>query len=586
MSDSSTSYKVFRELLREFMDIAKWRAGAMVALTVALGLLQGVGLLMILPFLQALGLGDSDTEVPGAIQTILDILDQLGLSFTLGSALIFYVLVVTVHVLARYVQTMLQAQVMRDFSLHLQSNEFENMTALSWAELSTLSKGELLNRQMHDTEEISYATHQCINFLATCILTGIYILAACQISPMLTALACGMGILIAIALIPVQRQMAQLAKTLREESENIYEQQGESFSALKLIKCFVKEKQASAAYHSVSARLGRVNYQMTRQHALVPILYSVLSAGLVAGFVWTAFSVFEMSSIRLLVLLVILSRILTRMESLQGIWQQMLTSWPSIHAFYDCSKSPTTDLLKEDEMAPPLSLRKEIKLENISFAYPGKKPVFRDFSLTIPANKITALVGPSGVGKSTLADLVLGLLRPQSGTIRIDDCEVDESIERSWRTTTAYLPQDNFLFSDSIRNNLLWIDPQASDEQLWAVLKAASAAFVEHLPEGLDTMVGERGSQLSGGERQRITLARALLVNPSLLVLDEPTSAVDAENEMAIREALVRLSSKLTILLISHRGGLLDIADQTIELPIKSASLQPRTKNQEPSTPH
>ena len=180
---------------------------------------------------------------------------------------------------------------------------------------------------------------------------------------------------------------------------------------------------------------------------------------------------------------------------------------------------------------------------------------------------MTAVVGPSGAGKSTLIDMIMGLLQPERGHILIDNIPLSQSNLLSWRKSISYVPQDPFLFNGSIRENLLMIFPEATDEQIWEALEFAAAAdFVRKLPQGLDTLVGDRGIRLSGGERQRIVLARAILRKPSILVLDEATSALDTENERKIQEAIEQLKGKMTIIVIAHRLSTISNADQVIVL--------------------
>jgi len=175
-------------------------------------------------------------------------------------------------------------------------------------------------------------------------------------------------------------------------------------------------------------------------------------------------------------------------------------------------------------------------------------------ALRIPARRTTAVVGPSGSGKSTLADLVMGLVRPTAGRVVVDGRELDEAWMRGWREGIGYVAQDTVLFHDSVRANLRWARPDATDEELWEALRASAAdGFVQALPEGIATVIGDRGVRLSGGERQRLALARALLRRPSLLILDEATSALDTENERRIRDAIAALHGRTTILMITHR---------------------------------
>jgi len=200
--------------------------------------------------------------------------------------------------------------------------------------------------------------------------------------------------------------------------------------------------------------------------------------------------------------------------------------------------------------------------------YPGSRdPVVVNLNLVIKFNESTALVGPSGVGKTTVADLIAGLLVPDSGKILCNDKPLTDDNRVAWRETVAYVTQDVFLFHDTVRNNLNWVSPDITDERLWWALEMAAARdFIKAMPDGLDTIIGDRGTRLSGGERQRLALARALLSNPQLLILDEATSALDSDNEKKIKQALDRLQGKLTIVIIAHRETTIEHVDHIIRL--------------------
>jgi ATP-binding cassette subfamily C protein len=182
--------------------------------------------------------------------------------------------------------------------------------------------------------------------------------------------------------------------------------------------------------------------------------------------------------------------------------------------------------------------------------------------LTIRAGETVAIVGPSGAGKSTVADLVMGLVVPDRGCVLVDGTPLRSALIRSWREQIGYVAQDTFLFNDTIRANLLWAHPDADDKDIERALELAAAGeFVSELPDGLDTVLGDRGVRLSGGERQRLALARALLRRPSLLILDEATSALDSENERRIQGAIEELHGRTTILAITHRLSTIRRAD-------------------------
>ncbi len=187
------------------------------------------------------------------------------------------------------------------------------------------------------------------------------------------------------------------------------------------------------------------------------------------------------------------------------------------------------------------------------------------FSLTIRQGEFLGVTGPSGACKTTFADLLVGLYPPQAGTIAVAGRPLDETLLPAWRNGLSYVSQDPFLFHDSIRRNLCWANPDASEAEMWQALAAAGAdTLVRRMPQGLDTIVGERGTLVSGGERQRLALARALLRRPSLLVLDEATSAIDTQGEAEIFAGLA--ANAATVVLIAHRTENLSACDRIFHI--------------------
>jgi len=212
-------------------------------------------------------------------------------------------------------------------------------------------------------------------------------------------------------------------------------------------------------------------------------------------------------------------------------------------------------------------LKTGIEFKNVSFSYPGRAQIFESLNLLIRKGQMTALVGDSGSGKSTITDLVLGLQVPAEGSVLIDDVPLQAWQQNSFREKVGYVPQDPQLFHSSIRDNLLWAYGHAADADLWNALHLANAAdFIRQLPQGLNTLVGDRGVRLSGGQRQRIALARALLRKPELLILDEATSSLDSESESSIQCSIEELATTTTILVVAHRLSTILKADQVYVL--------------------
>ncbi len=226
---------------------------------------------------------------------------------------------------------------------------------------------------------------------------------------------------------------------------------------------------------------------------------------------------------------------------------------------------------KGDEIGD-LSFRKEIRIENITFHYPSiESNVLEHVNMTISKNSSVAFVGPSGAGKTTLADIILGVLAPQQGKVTVDGVDIQKAM-RSWHKKIGYIPQFIYLMDDTIRNNIAFgLRPNViKEDQVWRSLEEAQLKeFVESLPEGLDTRIGERGVRLSGGQRQRIGIARALYHNPEFLVLDEATSALDNETEKAVMDAVNFLAGSKTLLIIAHRLTTIEKCDIIYEIKDK-----------------
>ncbi|WP_073477396.1 ABC transporter ATP-binding protein [Desulfatibacillum alkenivorans] len=213
------------------------------------------------------------------------------------------------------------------------------------------------------------------------------------------------------------------------------------------------------------------------------------------------------------------------------------------------------------------SLEQGIKLERVGFSYRTGSPVLKDFSMEIPVNKMTAVIGPSGAGKSTIADLLLGLHHPQEGRITVDGRDLSDYSLRSWRAKVGYVGQEPVIFNVSIRENILAGRPGASEDE---VIQAARIArihdFVGTLPQGYDTIVGDRGAKLSGGQKQRVVIARVIIRNPYLFIFDEATSALDRETEAEITAAMEDLAGHRTLLVIAHRLSTIKKADHVYDL--------------------
>ncbi len=259
---------------------------------------------------------------------------------------------------------------------------------------------------------------------------------------------------------------------------------------------------------------------------------------------------------------------------------------PRLEAIYDLLHDavfsrPEALVNYEDKKDETFDFKDEIKLENISWQYPlGKEPVLENLSMTVKKGTSVALIGPSGAGKTTLADVILGLLKPQGGSVMLDGQDVYEH-PYAWSRIIGYVPQNVFLTDDTVRANVAFgiKESEVDESKIWRALRDAQLEqFVKDLPEGLDTMVGERGVRLSGGQRQRIAIARALYENPEILILDEATSALDNDTETAVMEAIDKLHGSKTMIIVAHRLSTIRNCDAIYEIKDKKATIKDKNE--------
>ena len=259
-------------------------------------------------------------------------------------------------------------------------------------------------------------------------------------------------------------------------------------------------------------------------------------------------------------------RLLGPVQSLMSVYTSLVTGAVSLSRVFELLDAPI-EVLERPNAEPLPEAKGAITFEGVSFRYGGDTPVLDNVSFHVPAGGICAIVGPSGVGKSTIADLMLRLYDPDAGVVRLDGRDLRDLSFADLRRAIALVDQSPHLFHATIRENIAYAHPEATTEQIVAAAHSAAIDdFIAALPEGYDTLVGERGLTLSAGQRQRIAIARALLRRPKILVLDEPTAALDAAAEKSISDSLAGLIHGQTAIVITHRPSLAEIADQVITL--------------------
>jgi ATP-binding cassette subfamily B protein len=447
----------------------------------------------------------------------------------------------------------------------LRQDAYEHAQRLDMSFFEARSSGQLVATMNDDVNQLERfldgGANAMIQVLVTVVAVGAVFFV---LSPLIALLAFTPIPLIIWGAFYFQRKAGPLYADVREKVGDLSSRLANNLGGIATIKSFTAEqreakrlKESSEAYVEANRRAIRIS------SAFIPVIRMAILAGFLATFTVGGMMALEGNlNVGAYGVLVFLTQRL--------LWP--LTGLAEVIDLFERAMASTRRIL--DLLAEPVHVRDEggkalaepvkgnVELDKVSFHYPSSGAGIRDISLTVPAGNTLALVGATGSGKSTLIKLLLRFYDPSNGQIRIDGQPIRDLSLQSLRGAIGLVSQDVYLFEGTIRENLAYGNPAASDTEIIDAAKTAEAwSFIEALPEGLNTPVGERGVRLSGGQRQRLSLARALLKNPPILVLDEATSAVDNETEAAIQRSLKRIGHNRTVIMIAHRLSTIVDAD-------------------------
>jgi len=387
---------------------------------------------------------------------------------------------------------------------------------------------------------------------------------ATSISWEVTLVAAFIGVLVITVLGPIVRVGRRAGVKQTVLSKQVVGTITDVFQGVKPIKAMAREGRVSPMLEDGTRGLEKaMRKQVLSREAIAalqePIATSMLCLG-IFGMTRLGFNLASMA-----VMALVISRILDTLNRLQRRYLRVAVQESAYWSLMETIEAAELARERSPEGAP-VTLEVGVGLHSVGFRY-ANEVLFEDLTLEIPAGEITALVGPSGSGKTTIVDLVVGLVQPDEGTVVVDGMPLASVDLAAWRRRIGYVPQEMFLLHDTGAMNVALGDPDVTEDDIVRALKDARAwRFVSRMPDGIGTIVGERGSALSGGQRQRIAIARALLHDPLLLVLDEATAALDRASEAEIWETVVDLRGRMAILAISHQPALLSVADRVYHI--------------------
>ncbi len=398
----------------------------------------------------------------------------------------------------------------------------------------------------------------------------VYIAYLLGISWKLTLISLIIAPLLTLVLQPLLRRLRHGYRVLRNDHGEMMSVLQESVSGIRLVKSYGAEEYEDARFTGASFKYSSGLVRMARIANIAQPLTEVLGMVIVAVLLWVgAREVLIDSSLQasqFIVFIAFVMRLLQPMKQLSQIPAVAQNSFASAERIFQVLDHPTEQALDKGTRMVD-GFRRSIVFDAVSFAY-DDEPVLSDVQFAAKKGDVIALVGASGAGKSTLVDLIPRFYEPTSGRILLDDVDTREITLTSLRSLTGIVSQETVIFNESVRANIAYgRNDKYSDAQIEAAARAANAhAFIAELPAGYATVLGERGARLSGGQRQRIAIARALLLDPPILILDEATSALDTESERLVQEAIDRLLEGRTVFVIAHRLSTIQHATEILVL--------------------
>jgi len=548
-----------------------WHSVIMLLALLLAGIAEGIGLSALLPLVstvvgsQAGGGPSAAASGSGLEKAVTETLAVLGLAPTLGTLLVVFVLTILLKnglvLVAKKRVGYTVAHVVTDLRLAL----LRALLVARWEYLLRQPVGALANSMATEAKRSASAYLRGASMAALAIQALVYTSVALLVSWQTTLIALAAGLLLAYTLKRLVKKARRAGVRQTELMKSLIRRLTDTLQSIKPLKAMGREHLADTVLEKKTTRLNKaLQKQVLSKEVLKafqePLLTILLAVGLYIVLVY-----WRLPLATTVVLGFLLARIIKQLNKVQQEYQQLAILESAYWSLQDTIHGAEKE--RESALGTQVpSLQHAIRLDRVSFTY-GEHWVLQDTSLTFPVGLFTAIVGPSGVGKTTIVDLVMALIRPQQGEVFIDNQPLAQIDLRSWRKMIGYVPQETLLLHDTVLINVTLGDPELNEEGAEYALRAAGAwEFVMAMPQGIHSPVGERGSMLSGGQRQRIALARALVHKPKLLILDEPTSALDPDTECAICETLGKLRGAITILAISHQPTIMKEADRAYQL--------------------
>ena len=552
----------------------------------------GFSIVLLIPLLQLLSIGAGEAS-EGVALFIQNLADKAGIELTIGSILLVYMVLLTLTALLQYWKALLDARYQQTFIYTLRRRLFRKIIMADWQLLNSRSKTNHLQVLTREVPNLANYYFFYLKLLTTLIMTAAYTLYAMLVSAGFTLIIIAVGIIVFFLLRRFLMRSFRLGKGYVDSYNRLLKYIDDFWQTVKIAKVHSSEDYYFNRFDEASTSLLNMEYRMQKNWSVPQLIQRIVGLAVLVGIVWFGYRSGTIPMASFVILILLFSRIYPQLIAINTDVNMIVSNVASVKLVMQLDEDLPEPGVATGDVHPSVALKKEIRLEDITFAYPDGEKLFDGFRAVIRANAITGIVGQSGRGKTTLIDLIAGLQRPGAGKIFIDGVPLDEDLLPAWRAGLGYLPQDPFFIDGTLRENLVWDSggrpadenragasggrsgdndhrgsiSGVSDEEIMAVLEQVNAThLVKRFRKGLDAFIVNYPFAFSGGECQRLALARVLLRRPSVLLLDEATSSLDAENEAIIMEVLARLKERITIVFVTHRESVTRWFDEVISI--------------------
>lgn len=528
-------------------------------------LLEGIGINAAIPLISFFMSDGQPTDfISKMVQSVFLF---VGIPFTFRYLLAFILALFMTRSVSSVVFSYIRGWISADFLTGKSRQMFEKTFAATWPFFIKQKLGVIQNsltRDIQATSGLLEATGQVIQSFSGLVM---YFVVAFSISPLLTVVTLFAGSSLFIVIRPLVRRMRNRTEAMAATEKNIAHFLSEHVLGMKAVKASAAEQAAVERSKELFVYLRRLYVRLALMRSLSTSLFQPFSLFFVIVLFSITYYQPNFSIISFAATLYLIQKMFTYLESGQNALNAVTSAVP-----YAASLEQFEELLESHKEAPtpgtaPFVFEKTLEFRDVSLFYQEESPALKEVQFTIQRGETVALIGPSGAGKTTMADLLLRLLEPTSGDILLDGKSLRDIDINEWRMHVGYVAQDVFLLNDSVEENIRFYLPGLRHEDIEHAAKQANIHdFIMSLKDGYKSVVGDRGVMLSGGQRQRIVLARALARKPQFLLLDEATSALDTESERLIQETIDSLQGRVTVLIIAHRISTIEHADRIVVL--------------------